>query len=142
MNYDKASTFLDMAVTMSRLSTCSRRAVGCILLDPYYMIIGSGYNGVPSSVIHCTEEPCSFSRSPHGTTCLAIHAEANAIRQCQKVDKIAMVCTTSFPCFECFKLIANTSCKYIVYKEEYPAHQDMVFRLNVKLQTPIEFWKL
>jgi len=135
-------TYLQMAQVMSQLSTCRRRSVGCLLLDDKYRIIGSGYNGAPSGAPHCTIHPCEYADNKHGTTCNSIHAEANAIRQCLNVDKIRTVCTTSFPCFECFKLIANTGARTIVYKDPYPASLEPVKALNKMLPKHIKFIRI
>jgi len=141
-NMHKNWVFLDMAGVMAQLSTCKRRSVGCLLLDSNYRIVGSGYNGAPSGAPHCKDIPCPFVNEPHGSTCNSIHAEANAIRQCQNVDSIHTVCTTSFPCFECFKLIANTGAYQIIYRDDYKASYDLVHQLNNTLKHPIRFIKI
>lgn len=127
---NKDLTMLKMARTMSELSTCARRSVGCILTDSSYRIIGSGYNGVPSGVDHCIDKPCRFHDHVHGSSCFATHAETNAIAQCQNISAIHTVFTTSFPCIECFKLIMNTGCKRIVFERDYPATRELVETLN------------
>ena len=121
---------MQIAKTLSALSTCPRRSVGCVLVDQRYRIIGSGYNGVPSGVDHCVDKPCPMRHDEHGSPCFATHAEANAIAQCQNVSAVWTVFTTSFPCIECFKLIMNTGAKRIVFIEDYPAHRELVELLN------------
>jgi len=129
-NTTKDAVMMGIAQALSTLSTCSRRSVGCVLVDSKYRIIASGYNGVPAGKKHCTDLPCLLYQQPHGTSCFATHAEVNAIAQCQNVDEVWTVFTTSYPCIECFKLIMNTGAKRIVYWDDYPAHRELVETLN------------
>lgn len=119
----KELTMMDIATKLAQLSTCSRRSVGCVIVDHRYRIIGSGYNGVPSGYKHCSDEPCPLAGSEHGSSCYASHAEANALVQCRDVDQIKAVFSTVFPCIECTKLIMNTSCERVYYLYDYPAHR-------------------
>lgn len=69
---------------------------------------------------------CSGAFSPSGTNldgCEAIHAEQNALMQCKDVYQIDTCFTTASPCMTCTKLLLNTSCRRIIYQEEYP-HPD------------------
>lgn len=66
---------------------------------------------------------CSGSHAPSGTNldgCQAIHAEQNALLQCQNVYDIDTCYVTASPCITCTKLLLNTGCKRIVFAEEYP----------------------
>lgn len=74
---------------------------------------------------HITEYPnaCPGAFSPSGTNldgCEAIHAEQNALMQCKDVYQIDTCFTTSSPCMTCVKLLLNTDCRRIIYREEYP----------------------
>ena len=51
--------------------------------------------------------------------CEAIHAEQNAILQCKNTELIEKAYITLSPCVTCVKLLLNTSCKEIVYLEDY-----------------------
>jgi dCMP deaminase len=69
---------------------------------------------------------CSGAQSPSGANldgCQAIHAEQNALLQCQDVWDIETCYTTTSPCMTCVKLLLNTSCQRIVFSEDYP-HSD------------------
>ena len=66
---------------------------------------------------------CSGATSPSGTNldgCQAIHAEQNALLQCSDVHSIHTAYITASPCITCCKMLLNTSCHRIVYKDEYP----------------------
>lgn len=66
---------------------------------------------------------CDGAMSPSGTNldaCKAIHAEQNALIQCNNVWAIDTVYVTVSPCVTCTKMLLNTSCKRIVFSELYP----------------------
>lgn len=110
---------------MAELSTCVRRKVGCVLVDPHDHIIGVGYNGVPAGRTHCTDTPCSGARFASGQgldECEATHAEANALLQCRDVQAIESVYVTVSPCIQCVKFLMNTSAKRVIFSKGYP-HQ-------------------
>lgn len=144
---------IQLAYTIATRSTCYRRSVGCVLLDKYHHIIGTGYNGVCQGAKHCNgstgfkflydngidkskpltgqstgEEliygnTCDGAFSKSGTDldkCKAIHAEQNALLQCQDVNSILTCYTTTAPCITCVKLLLNTACRNIVFAEDYP----------------------
>lgn len=140
-------------VTASR-STCLRRSVGCVLVDKRGHILATGYNGVAAGQKHCNEpqdvnvvaylkamkalpvpypHACPGAQSPSGTNldgCQAIHAEQNALLQCGKVREIDTCYTTTAPCMTCVKLLLNTSCQRIVFKEDYPHSEARVLWEN------------
>lgn len=114
--------FLKIARLVSSRATCPRRAVGCVTTNIHNHIMSTGYNGVPRSYLHCITDPCGGEemKSSEGlNTCMATHAEQNALLQCSDVMSIDTIYTTTSPCIICAKLIANTSCKTVVYAEEY-----------------------
>ena len=122
MRPSKIKTFLEMAKLLSKLSTCSRRQVGAIIVDDHWRIIGSGYNGNAKELLHCIDEPCKGAFSPSGTRldlCEAIHAEQNALMQCSNIDSIEAIFVTTSPCMHCLKMLMNTNCKHIYFSEEY-----------------------
>ena len=141
-------------VTASR-STCLRRSVGCVLVDKRGHILATGYNGVAAGAKHCNESTtecyltpaglarristvehphaCPGAQSPSGTNldgCQAIHAEQNALLQCRNVWEIHTCYVTASPCMTCVKLLLNTSCQRIVFKEDYPHSEARVLWEN------------
>ncbi|MAF20784.1 MAG: cytidine deaminase [Parcubacteria group bacterium] len=118
--------FMEIAVVMSKRSTCLRRQVGAdLVLDK--KILGTGYNGAPSGFEHCLNIGCEREKLgiPSGErleVCRGIHAENNAIRQALHArDSLigAELFCTNFPCSECAKLIADEGIKRVVYLESY-----------------------
>lgn len=122
---------MGMAKLTASRSTCCRRNVGAILVDAKNRILSTGYNGVAVGLPHCTGDDnlvsnkfaCPGVAAESGTNldgCYAIHAEQNALLQCQNVDLIAACYTTTSPCMTCTKLLLNTSCQRIIFDEDYP----------------------
>lgn len=128
--------FIKMAILVASRSTCLRRAVGCVLVNAQGHVLSTGYNGVAAGLPHCNDEvhsyggfhtvdhpnACPGADARSGVdldACEAIHAEQNALLQCRDVSKIATCYVTTFPCVTCTKLLLNTSCRRIVYVEEY-----------------------
>ena len=122
----KVKTFMKIAEAISELSTCPRRNVGCVILDKYNRIIATGYNGAPRGFSHCKEINCAGANFKSGCGldyCEAIHAEQNALLHCADILSIESIFVTTFPCIHCLKLILNTSCKTIYFRDDYPKNE-------------------
>lgn len=118
----KDEIFLQIAEKLSELSTCPRRKVGCVLTNKFGHIIGSGFNGVPKGFRHCTDIDCGGSVYSSGEgldKCFAVHAEQNALLQCVNIMEIYSCYTTTAMCSHCTKMMLNTSCKRLIYREAY-----------------------
>ena len=117
------TVMLNIARELATRSTCSRRNVGCVLTDKHGRVLAMGHNGSAAGQLHCTDFACSGALLPSGTgldACEAIHAEQNALMFCPDVMKIETCYVTASPCVSCAKMLMNTSCKTIVFLEEYP----------------------
>jgi dCMP deaminase len=86
--------------------------------------MSTGYNGPASQQPLCN--PCHRKGSPSGVglldSCVAIHAEQNALLQCPDVMRIYTAYVTVSPCLTCIKLLMNTGCQRIVFMNYY-AHE-------------------
>lgn len=132
---------LGLAWLCAKRATCLRRSVGCVLLDVRGHVLATGYNGVASGMPHCNHldaqvacetsglvystypHACPGATSASGTNldgCQAIHAEQNALLQCRDPWAIDTAYCTTAPCMTCTKLFLNTSCRRIVFDENYP----------------------
>jgi dCMP deaminase len=123
MRPTRDETMLKIARDIAERSTCCRRKVGCVLADEHGRVLSMGHNGVPMGHQHCTEHPCTGSAMKSGTGldhCLAIHAETNALMFCSDIMKIHTAYVTASPCKACTKALLNTSCRNVVYLDEYP----------------------
>lgn len=145
-------TGLQYAEVAQRRATCLRRAVGCCIVNVRNQVLATGYNGRAAGLAHCNEQvpvknqefrhlashfgfdypnACAGARAASGTqldACEAIHAEQNALLQCGDVYSIWTCYVTHSPCITCVKLLMNTSCRRIVFRERY-AHDEPAMRL-------------
>lgn len=115
--------FMLTALVQATGATCARRKVGCVLVDARGKVLSTGYNGPASGEPHCIDCPCLGAKMPSGTgldSCEAIHAEANALLQCHEVQAIDTCYVTASPCVHCVKMLMNTSCRRVVFLDEYP----------------------
>jgi dCMP deaminase len=114
--------FMNIVRQVAMRANCPRRSVGCVLVNNYNEIIGTGYNGTARGLPNCFEKNCGGSHFSLGqglNVCQAIHAEANALLFCKDVHSIKVAYVSCFPCEHCVKLLLNTSCELIVYEEDY-----------------------
>ncbi|MBI3449443.1 MAG: dCMP deaminase family protein [Acidobacteria bacterium] len=110
--------FMNMARQASTRSTCARKHVGAVIVREK-TILSTGYNGSIRGMPHCDE----VGHVMEGGHCVAtIHAEANAIIQAARNGvniSGGELYTTASPCWNCFKLIANSGIRRIYYGEFY-----------------------
>ena len=112
----KTVVFLSMARQLSSLSTCSRLEVGAIITDTRYRIIGAGYNGSPTSTLHCKD----LNPEKDKGKCRCIHAEQNAILNAQTRPGVPLVAfVTAFPCDSCQKLLRGFGVTHVFYLDDY-----------------------
>ena len=119
--YDKA--YLRMALEWAKLSHCSRKQVGAIVVKNG-MIISDGYNGTPSGFDNCCENELGE------THWYVMHAEANAIMKLAKSTNSAQDSTlyiTLSPCKDCSKLVLQTGFKRVVYIHDYKDNEGLKF---------------
>lgn len=98
---DKDTYYLDIALAVSKRSTCLKRHYGCIIVKDD-VIVATGYNGSPRGEANCCDvyQICPRANIPHNSGnyegCSSIHAEQNAIIMANRVDLIGstmyMVC--------------------------------------------------
>jgi dCMP deaminase len=110
--------FMNIARVVATRATCDRKHVGAVLVRDR-TILSTGYNGSIRGLPHCTE---AGHMMEDGHCVATVHAEANAIIQAAKngvAIEGATIYTTASPCWPCFKLIANSGCRRIVFGEFY-----------------------
>lgn len=111
--YDKA--YLRMALEWSKLSHCTRKQVGAIIVKDG-TIIADGYNGTPTGFENCCED------DKGDTHWFVLHAEANAILKVARNNNSAVGATLYLslsPCRECSKLIHQSGIKRVVFMNDY-----------------------
>tara|TARA_Y100000748_G_C15495440_1_gene488054 strand:+ start:333 stop:761 length:429 start_codon:yes stop_codon:yes gene_type:complete len=110
--------FMNIATEVATRSTCDRKHVGAVIVRNKN-ILSTGYNGSIKGLPHCDE---AGHEMVEGHCVRTTHAEANAIVQAAKngvkIDG-AEIFVTASPCYNCFKLIANSGIRVIFYHELY-----------------------
>ena len=109
---------MNIANEVATRSTCDRKHVGAVIVRDK-TLLSTGYNGSIRGLPHCNE----VGHEMESDHCIRkIHAEANAIVQAARngvqIDNTEIFITAS-PCYDCFKMIANTGIKIIYYGEFY-----------------------
>lgn len=116
--------FFDIARKVATRSTCVRRHVGSVAVNKYNRIIGTGYNGAPSGLEHCTKETCirTVRNIPSGSElsiCKGIHSEQNIILQLgERLEDGSLYCTNK-PCTICLKLLMGVKIAHIYWLQDY-----------------------
>lgn len=127
---------MEMAITASKRSTCSRKHVGAIVAIEGRPI-SVGYAGAPAGLPHCLEYGCLAG--PDGGCIRTQHAEANAIAFAARkgiATEGATLYTTVSPCLACAKLIINAGILVVHYLEQYRKTEgiDLLHSVGVNCQ--------
>ena len=112
-----------MAQEWSKLSHCSRKKVGALIVKDG-MIISDGYNGTPSGFDNCCENENGE------TNWYVLHAEANAILKIARSNNSANGATlyiTLSPCRDCSKLVLQAGITRVVYINGYKDDEGLKF---------------
>ena len=128
LRYDTA--YLKMAKEWSKLSHCTRKQVGAIIVKDQ-VIISDGYNGTPTGFDNCCE-------NENGETqWYVLHAEANALMKLSKSTNSSNGATlyiTLSPCKDCAKLIHQAGIKRVVYVKGYKDDSGLKFLENAGIE--------
>lgn len=134
--------FIEMTKLVSQRSGCNKRHVGAVIVKDN-RVLATGYNSAPYGVKECCDKGhCLRSGSRQGEnlgTCMAVHAEMNAILQCAKLGIAcdgAKIYITTHPCIHCLKAIINAGIKEIIYIDDYndPISKQLVEECNIKIK--------
>jgi dCMP deaminase len=127
---DWTTYFLAIAQTVSLRADCTRRQVGCVLVDVNHRIIATGYNGAPPGEPGCASEracprgqqgfdvvPARSQYREGVGRCIAIHAEDNAVRYASGWRELsgATAYITSEPCDPCRALLKDVGVRNIIW---------------------------
>lgn len=136
----KDEYFMNIAIEVSRRSTCTRRQIGAIVVSDVGEIKSSGYNGNPRGLPHCHEIGCIRDKLgiPSGTrleTCTAVHAEQNALIQAGTNARRSTMYSTIVPCPICARMILNAQVARVVYIDDYSdlAGVELLKQAGIKL---------
>jgi len=106
--------FMSIAVLASCRSPCQRLNVGSVIVKNN-RIISMGYNGYIPGAVHVSRVKDNHEQS-------IIHSEINAITDCARRGASldgAKIYITHYPCINCFRSIAASNIKEIIYLDDY-----------------------
>ena len=106
--------FMSIALLASQRSPCKRLNVGSVIVKDG-RLISMGYNGFIPGAPHISRIKDNHEQS-------IIHSEINAITDCAKRGTSlsgAKIYVTHYPCINCFRAIAASNIKEIVYLNDY-----------------------
>lgn len=129
LRYDSA--YLRMAQEWSKLSHCTRKQVGALIVKDN-MIISDGYNGTPAGFPNCCEDDKGL------THWFVLHAEANAILKVAKSTnncKNATLYLTLSPCKDCSKLVVQAGINRVVFINAYKDTEGIEFLQKAGVET-------
>jgi len=125
MRQDWNTYFIEIAKQVATRATCDRKSVGAVIVRDN-QILSTGYNGSIRGTLHCDEVGHMFDNDHCVRT---VHAEVNAICQAARNGiciEGAKLYTNTFPCWNCFKMIANSGIKEVYCGDAYRA-SDVVY---------------
>ena len=133
MRVDWHQYFMNIAHQVATRSTCDRKHVGAVIVRDR-TILSTGYNGSIRRMPHCDD----VGHQLENDHCVAtVHAEANAIIQAAKngvqVDG-AELYTTASPCWDCFKLVANSGIRRIYFGEFYRDRRSLLVARQIGIE--------
>lgn len=104
--------WMNMATQAATRSKDPSTQVGAQVVSKDNRPMGCGYNGMPESYVEddkLWERPTKYDH--------VIHAEVNAILNCDKTPVGGKIYVTLFPCRQCAKIIAAARIKKVYYKD-------------------------
>ena len=124
--------FLALAATAATRSDCHRAKVGAVVVGADGRTRSTGYNGSAAGQPGCETCPRRMSGvAPDSSydsgkgTCVAIHAEMNAILYCDRADLDgATLYVTRAPCPGCARMISATKVARVVYPNQENTVED------------------
>lgn len=138
----KLHYYFEMAKACARRSTCLRRKVGAVLVDPYGTIVSTGYNGAPSGEMDCLErgfcwrDEHDIGHGEHYEKCYGVHAEDNTVSQAGKQARGCSLFLYSedssgpvvnYPCIMCIRRLINAWVPVVyVYNPDAEYERDVI----------------
>ena len=116
--------FAAIVEDVSKRSTCFKRQIGALIVNPDREIVATGYNGPVRGASHCWEVGCvkeemGFKSGEGHEWCVAVHAEQNALIQAGKSSRGGTLYVNAFPCKICARMIVNAGIGRVVVSGEY-----------------------
>lgn len=111
--------YMELAHTVKSRATCPRKDVGAVVVSSKNRVSGTGFNGAPSGMPHCSDVGCMMDEANHCQR--VIHAEVNALMEALQRGEVhgSTLYTTVFPCIRCLNVAIQAGVRRIVYEEIY-----------------------
>ena len=138
MRPSKDEYYLNIALEVSKRSTCLKRHYGCVIVKNDE-IIATGYNGAPKGFDNCCDiGECARMDKPHNSgdysDCHSVHAEQNAMLSASRSEMIGATMylaggekedqvhwfqeiKDAAPCPICARMIMNAGITRVVNRE-------------------------
>lgn len=114
--------FLRVAYVVAQRGTCPRKQVGCVVVDDASRsIVGTGYNGAPRGLPHCTQVGCDLEDVAGRPSCVrTLHAESNALDRVATRSPSMTLYSTVIPCHRCaLRVVQFGGIARVVYHDGY-----------------------
>jgi len=130
--------FMDIAELYAKMSKCSSRKVGAIIVSDH-QILSAGFNGSPAgsnlcqNAGYCPRKRLGYKSGEGIELCPAAHGESNALVQAARhgiaVDGATMYAWCTLPCKACAGQIINAGIKKVVCLagESYDTLAELLF---------------
>lgn len=134
--------FIEMTMLVAQRAGCRKRSVGAVIVKDN-RVLATGYNSAPYGVKECSDKGYCLRQGSHQGenlgTCMAVHAEMNAILQCAKLGIAcngAKIYITTHPCIHCLKAIINAGIEEIIYIDDYndPISKQLAKECGIKIK--------
>lgn len=138
----KDEYYLNIALAVSKRSTCLKRHYGCVIVKDD-TIIATGYNGSPRGAVNCCDrgtcKRADADRYSDYTLCDSVHAEQNALMMASREElkdaTIYLACedrrwsevnqsyfgwkedVSPVPCPICMRMIQNAGISKVINRE-------------------------
>lgn len=146
MRPDKTQYYLDIALAVSKRSTCLKRHYGAVIVNNDE-IVSTGYNGGPRGGTNCCDTGLCMrmleKRNSGYDECKSIHAEQNAMLSASRKDMIGatlyLACEYDSdtewmedrspdvkPCPICERMIKNAGIKNVITRSSYKSSNSSI----------------
>lgn len=121
---------MSLAEAAATRADCTRRKVGAVILTSEQRVVSTGYNGAPKGMPGCLSDnacprgtsnvvPLSTSYDTGPGSCIALHAEQNALLRASWADmQGSTLYVTCEPCPGCMRMIRGTPLASVIWKDE------------------------
>lgn len=112
--------FLEMAISAAKRSPDGQTKHGCVIVNPEYRVLSTGYNGYPRRINYSDLPNTRPEKYPW-----FLHAERNALAWCEKRPIGCSAYVTGEPCNDCLFALWQHGINKVVYIDGYSAQSNL-----------------